>query len=436
MNITIRYGIAGSSAREIAGNVEAALSAGRVMPGQTLPPIRSLAAHLGVSPTTVAAAYRQLARRGIVRGAGRAGTRVRANPPGLAHLHTEVPAGVRDLRGGGPDPALLPPLPPLVASNRLYGEPAVSPRLATVAVDRLACEGIDASHLAVVAGALDGVERVLGAWLRPGDRVAVEDPGYSAALDLLAALDLEVVPVAIDARGALPESLADALTRGVQAVLLTPRAQNPSGTAWDGPRAADLAAVLAGHPEALLVEDDHAGPAAGVAARTLSRPRVRWATIRSVSKWLGPDLRLAVVAGDAMTVARVERRQALGPGWVSYVLQDVVAGLWADPATTGLLARAATIYAARRAALHRALELHDLHATGSSGLTAWVSVADEHGVLAALLHQGWAVSPGEHFRIASAPGIRIAFSTLDEAEAPAFARALAHILEQRPVRAG
>jgi len=46
-------------------------------------------------------------------------------------------------------------------------------------------------------------------------------------------------------------------------LLLTPRAQNPTGTAWDGTKVDELQAVLSGHPDLLVIEDDHAGPAAG-----------------------------------------------------------------------------------------------------------------------------------------------------------------------------
>jgi DNA-binding transcriptional MocR family regulator len=145
---------------------------------------------------------------------------------------------------------------------------------------------------------------------------------------------------------------------------------------------------------------------------------------------------VAVVAGDPTTVSRIEGRQALGTGWVSYLLQEVVADLWGAQSTAKLLDRASVTYARRRESLVGALADEGFVATGSSGLTLWVPVSDEHAVVAGLAQAGWAVSPGERFRIASPPGIRIAFATLEQHEAPAVAGALARSIHQQPRRAG
>ena len=164
----------GRSASEIAADVETAVRDGRLLPGAALPPVRVLAAERGLSPATVAAAYRDLRLKGIARGHRRAGTRITGSPPTAPRPPLAVPAGTRNLISGSPDPAFLPALPALrrgrghPVSPRLYGDSPVSPRLAALAAGRLAADGIDPANLAVVSGALDGVERVLGAWLRAG----------------------------------------------------------------------------------------------------------------------------------------------------------------------------------------------------------------------------------------------------------------------------
>jgi DNA-binding transcriptional MocR family regulator len=247
-------------------------------------------------------------------------------------------------------------------------------------------------------------------------------------------MDLEVEPMSLDESGVRPEALAVALGAGCRAVVFVPRAQSPTGAAWDAARAVALGRMLAAAPEVLVIEDDHAAEVAGAPAVTLTSGRSRWAAIRSVSKSLGPDLRLALVAGDAVTIARLEGRQALGVGWVSYLLQETVAGLWQDPAVGRLLERAAATYADRREHLISALATAGIPATGRSGLAIWVPVADETGTTSALLDRGWAVAPGERFRIASPPGIRIGIATLTQAEIAGLAADLSQALRRRPRR--
>ena len=436
MNIVAQYGIRGDGARGIVTSVETAIRQGRLAAGTPLPTVRDLAHALRVSPTTVAAAYRTLRVRGLVHAQGRRGTRVSPRPPLPIRPVAPAPAHLRDLSLGNPDPALLPSLTRALARPPrrpgLYGEPANRPALLALAGRQLEREGLPHDSLAIVGGALDGIERVLQAHLRPGDRVALEDPGYVAVFDLVAALGLVAEPVAIDDSGPLPDDLARALGSGVEGFIVTPRAQNPTGAAVDAARARELRAVLAKHPEVLVVEDDHAGPVAGAPAVSVCHGRERWALVRSVSKSLGPDLRLAILAGDSTTVARVEGRQSVGTGWVSHLLQDLVTMLWSDSATDRLLARAADTYATRRDALGRALAAHGIEAHGRSGLNVWVPVVEEAAIVAALAQAGWAVRAGERYRLKSGPAVRITVAGLAPRDADRLAAALARSL--RPER--
>jgi DNA-binding transcriptional MocR family regulator len=433
MNALGRKSITGSSAVEIARSVERAVGQGRLAPGDRLPTVRALARALGVSPTTVGAAYRGLRARGVLLAAGRRGTRVAGAPPLRTRIGAPVPQGVRDLASGNPDPALLPPLGPALrrtpARHHLYGAPNPVPDLLRRVARELAADGIPPGRLGVVSGALDGIERVLEAQLRPGDRIAVEDPGFTSVLDLCAARGLEPLPVGLDDEGPLPESLAAALAAGAQAFVLTPRAQNPTGAALSAARAKALRGVLRRHPRALVIEDDHAGAVAGAPARSVCEARrERWAVVRSVAKAFGPDLRVAFLCGDAETLARVEGRQQMGLRWVSFLLQRLTLALATDPAARAAVRRAARTYASRREALLRALAARGVAAHGRSGLNVWVPVPEEGAVAQRLLAQGFAVAAGERFRLRSAPAIRITSAALEPAAAPRIADAVAAAL--------
>ncbi len=429
----VQSSIAGTGAESIAANVEEAISHGSLAPGDALPPIRELAGRLGVNANTVAAAYRLLRDRGAVETAGRRGTRVRHRPATTPRslLGLDVPAGVRDLSTGNPDPALLPiagalPHGPVPRRPVLYGEVPMSPELVEFSRSALLADGVPADHLAVTSGALDGIERALSAHLRPGDRVAVEDPGWANLLDLLAALGLSAEPVRVDDDGPLVADMARALDRGVRAVVITNRAQNPTGAALSADRADALGELLAGHADGLLlVEDDHCAGIAGAPLRTLAGTTSHWAFVRSASKAYGPDLRVAVLAGDHRTVERVHGRLRLGPGWVSHVLQDLAVGLWSDEAASRLVGAAEKQYTSARTRLRAALAERGVAAHGRSGLNLWIPVPDETVAVTRLLSAGWAAAPGIRFRIRTPAGIRVTIADLTADEIDPLADAVA-----------
>jgi DNA-binding transcriptional MocR family regulator len=432
---SIRSAIRGRSADAIARDLEAAIREGRFDAGARLPSVRGLAELLHVSPTTVAAAYRALRVRGLIAGDRRRGTSVRGRPALRTVAAPPLPPHLLDLATGNPDPALLAPLaavlrkvePPL----HLYADSHELPALRELAVAAFEADGIPAEHLAVVSGGLDGIERALTAHLRPGDRVGIEDPGFSNVIDLVTALGLQVVPIAIDERGIRPDALETSLA-SLDAIVVTPRAQNPTGAAHDAERARALRRVLRARPELLVIEDDHAGAVAGAPMQTLcDRDRERWTVVRSTSKTHAPDLRLALLVGDGETVARVAGRQRVGLRWVSQLLQRVVVELESDPASHRRVAAAARAYAERRAALIAALAGHGIEALGASGMNVWVPVPEETATVQALAAAGYAVSAGERFRIRSGPAIRITISRLAPEQAEPLARAVAHVLSSR-----
>jgi DNA-binding transcriptional MocR family regulator len=251
-------------------------------------------------------------------------------------------------------------------------------------------------------------------------------------LDLVPALGLRMVPVGVDDEGPLAEGVRQALAAGARALVVTDRAQNPTGAVVSATRARALRAVLREHPETLLIEDDHGYRIVDQPLHSLAGVTRHWAFVRSVAKAYGPDLRLAVLTGDAVTVDRVLGRQRLGPGWVSRLLQRAVVRLWSDDA---LDARAvASAYGRRRDALIDALALRGVAAHGRSGLNVWIPVPDETGAVARLLHAGWAVAPGARFRMNAPSGIRVTVATLTRAETGPLADAIAAAVGPATVR--
>ncbi|GAA1854890.1 aminotransferase class I/II-fold pyridoxal phosphate-dependent enzyme [Asanoa iriomotensis] len=440
--MTAHYQIVGATAAEISASIEDGVRTGALAPGTPLPPVRGLADGLGVSAGTVAKAYQALRTRGVIETAGRNGTRVRPRPPvtgGRAALVVPPPTGTLDLLTGEPDLRLLPHLgrqiEDLAGTDPVgYSHGGVLPELAEAAAARFAQDGVDATHLTLTSGALGGIDRLLAAHLRPGDKVAVEDPGWAAVIDLVAALGLEVVGVPVDDQGPTPAGTELALAAGARAFIVTSRAHNPTGAAIGRRRAADLRRVLADHPEVLLIEDDHSAELSTVPLHTLAKATRSWAFLRSVSKPYGPDLRLAVLAGDAATIARVAGRMRVGSGWVSTLLQRVVAGLWADPAVAEQVATARESYERRRAALRAALDAHGVASQGRTGINVWVPVGDETSVVTALRDAGYAVAPGSLYRVGAPAGIRITISRLDEDGIEPLAAAVARAVRGAPPR--
>lgn len=437
--MSIQYKPTGRNAKAISESVETAVRTGRLAGGAELPSVRALAHDLGVAPGTVAAAYRALRERGVIETRGRSGTSVRLHPPLAARsASAPLPEGVRDLASGQPSAHLLPSLVPvrgaIGGAATAPGTPLL-PELIDLARERLIADGVPADHVTLAGGGLDGISRVLSVHLRPGDVIALEDPGWPNTLDLAGALGLHVRPMPLDAHGPTPAGLRRALAAGARAVVVTSRAQNPTGAYLTPTRAVELRRVLSGRADVLVVEDDHAAELASVPLATLAGATTSWAFVRSASKPYGPDLRVSVVAGDEVTVARVAGRMRISSGWVSSLLQDLTLALMRSPRAAAMVAQAAAAYDERRDALIDALAARGVPAHGDTGLNVWVPVSDETDVVSGLLRAGWAVAPGARFRQSALPGIRVTVGSLDpRRDVPSLADAISGLLHAPPPR--
>jgi DNA-binding transcriptional MocR family regulator len=394
------------SARGIAAAVGRLVNAGDLPAGARLPTVRDVARSLGVSPTTVSEAWRSLIRAGAIQTRGRSGTFVSAPvAPRQGWRFTQMgaaPAARLDLSTGIPDHDLLPDLSDAlkrIGDGRLtssYLDEPVLPMLETVLRNRWP---YPPDGLTVVDGALDALDRIIGAVVRFGDHVIVENPAFPPLLDLLQTVGATVIGVPMDDAGLLPGQLHGALSEyPAVAVFLQPRAHNPTGVSMSAARAAALGAILAEFPEVVVVEDDHVGDIATARPVSLGRHLPgRTVHVASFSKSHGPDLRLAAIGGPQSIVSAVADRRLLGPGWSSRLLQGVLLDLLTDPAAVAQVAVAREAYASRRSALLAKLHERGVTATAADGINLWMTVDDQQIAMVSLAAHGIAVAPGAPF---------------------------------------
>jgi len=426
--------ITGRSAAEIMASVRELIERGSLRPGDALPSVRTLADGLGVNRNTAVAAYRQLTQAGLVVTLGRGGTRVADNSP-VAQEGFALDSVLRDVATGNPDPELIPdPSTVLagVAGHRvLYGEPVIDPGLERWADAWMRADLAPADvRLTVTSGAADAVERLLAQALVRDDGVALEDPCFLTSIHTVRVGGYRAVPVPVDDEGMTVAGLRAALEQGVRAVVSTPRAQNPTGVSLSERRAHELRAVLRDHPYVLVIEDDHFSMLSRAPFRSLIGPEHRrWALVRSVSKFLGPDMCLAVTASDPDTAERLAMRLTPGTTWVSHLLQRLALALVSDPAVAEGIARAGAHYADRNRAFAELLSEHGVPTTAGDGLNLWVALpVPAREVSERLMRRGWLARTGDEFSLGTVPGshrLRLTVHDLDDAEAERLAADIA-----------
>ncbi len=319
---------------------------GRLRAGERLPPTRELARQLEVSRNTVAVAYDRLTADGFLAGKVGAGTFVCASLPAKAKTRAArrttgagprpkaiwgalppavaaVPAAPRyDFRVGIPDASLFPletwrrlianELRGTVLGFAHYCDPGGHEGLRAAIARHVGVSRsvrADAGDVLVTQGAQQALDLVCRVLLEPGDRVAVEEPGYRLAKHLFVSHGAEVIGVPVDGQG-LDVSALPPRTR---LVYVTPSHQFPLGTPMSLARRTALL-EWAERADAVVVEDDYDSE-----FRFSDRPLEplqsldrggRVAYVGSFSKTLLPMLRLGfLIAPPSLQSALQHARQ-------------------------------------------------------------------------------------------------------------------------------
>jgi GntR family transcriptional regulator/MocR family aminotransferase len=484
MEISLERGQVGGSLpvyQQIAARFRAEIEAGRLGAGDRLPPIRDLAARLGVNRDTVALAYEDLARAGLVESTVGRGTFVRQAAPGRtlepfeaplapvvdrllelerARPRYAAPAGAVPLHALLPDPSLYPVDEFRRALNRAlakggsellrYGGAAGHAGLREVLAGRLRDAGMDvtADAIAVTQGASEGIALALRLFASPGDTVAVEEPTYHNVLTALAALGLRAAPVPM--RDGAPDLgvLERALARSEVKLFYTmPTFHNPLGTTTSLAQRRALLAVAAraGKPvieDAYEMDLRYAGaPVPPLAALDPSGLVVQ---LFSFSKSLFPGARVGCITARGRCIDGIlALKQATDLGG-ALVLHAALADFVASGGYDRHLGRVRRALLGRRDALLEALA-HEMPeavrwTTPEGGLQVWVELPggiDTADLLADALRCGVLFAPGFQFRHDRRPssGLRLSIALAGEEEIRRGVAALARAVRER-LRAG
>lgn len=415
-----------------------AIETGRLRPGDRLPSTRSLAGVLSVSRGVLASAYEQLSAEGHVEARRGSGAYVAAmgvvrasrTPPHLgntiiAHItrflpppvDEPLPTAMIDLRPCRPAADLVPVAPwrrvwAWAASRSTspdYGPSAGEPTLREAVaghVRRARGFAVRPEDLVITAGAAEAFHLLARLLLRPGDRVAVEDPGYPMARSAFTTAGAAIVPVPVDEGGLNVERLNDA-----RLVYVTPSHQFPTGVRMTLARRRQLLAWAEAN-DALIIEDDYDGefrfdgPPLPPLASLPGAERVAY--VGTFSKTLTPAVRLGFVAAPQLAEALAQRKAELNYH-AGVIPQLALSRFIEDGELDRHIARARRTYAERRSALLDAIDERapDLQARGAeAGLHVVLplplyTIAEPIAV--ACRERGLAVVPLSRYALAEAP---------------------------------
>jgi GntR family transcriptional regulator/MocR family aminotransferase len=397
---------------------------GRLRSGERLPPTRELAVRLGVARNTVAVAYDRLTAEGFLVGRVGAGTYVYSShsarsrhAPAGADLRPravwdsipvpdeEVFTAEYDFRAGVPDARLFPletwrrflarELRP-AAVRADYADPAGVPVLREAIARHIGVSRsvrADADDVLVTQGAQQALDLVGRVLLEPGDRVAIEEPGYPQARLLFQSQGARIVDVPVDSEGLVVDALPD----DARLVYTMPSHQFPLGTPMSLGRRNALLEWARLHG-AVVVEDDYDSE-----FRFSDRPLEplqsldragRVIYVGTFSKTLLPTLRLGFLVAPASLQPALRAAKQL-TDWHGDPIAQAALARFIDE---GLLARhirkATRVYAARHERIVTALE---------ADFGEWLDVVPS----AAGIHlAAWsAVDPDEVVRIARGHGV-------------------------------
>ncbi|WP_312877835.1 aminotransferase-like domain-containing protein, partial [Lentzea indica] len=305
----------------IADAVAADIAAGRLRPGERLPPQRVFARRHRIANSTAARVYGELGRRGLVIGEVGRGTFVRAHAaepalvdPGGAPVDLQLNFPVLPEQAALLASSLATMLRPDVLADALRagGVTGTAPARAAAA-DLLTRNGWrpKQDQILFTGNGKQSLAATIAAVVPVGGRLGVEELTYPVVRTIATRLGITAVPLEMDDQGVLPDALR---TSAVRAVYLQPALHNPLGITMPDARRAEVVAVLE-ELDLPLIED-------GVYTFLCDEPPLaalapdRTVLVDSLSKRIAPGLTLGFVVPPARLADQIATA-VRGGGWTA-----------------------------------------------------------------------------------------------------------------------
>jgi 2-aminoadipate transaminase len=320
--------------RQLAEYLRNLIESGGLRAGDRLPPTRELAAQIGLNRTTISAAYASLEAEGLIKGEVGRGSFVSGLPasaparmdwtsaltPAAAAQPRSSRDGVRiDFTSSRPAAALF-PLAEFQACCRKVLESPELPRLLQLGspggyeplrrhlLDRGVQLGFARSSdsILITNGCQQAIDLLRRALVRPGDKVAVEEPVYPGLRNAFLESGAQLIGIRMTAAGVDFDELRSALSSGAKVVVITPSFQNPIGATIPESRRPAVAEMIRA-AGAVLIENDLYSELRyeGEDAQRLKTCDPDVILLGSFSKIAFPGARVGWIVGPKPLIARV-----------------------------------------------------------------------------------------------------------------------------------
>jgi len=235
----------------------------------------------------------------------------------------------------------------------------------------------------ITPGGQSALSSVFRALAVPGDAIVMESPTYWGAIAAARQAGLRVIPVARGAAAPLASDLDDAFaSSGARLFYAQPHFANPTGTLWTADERRQILDVIRARG-VYLVEDDWARDFAidtDVSALVAEDTDGHVIYIRSLTKSLGPAVRVGAVIARGPALARIQVDRTVDDLYVSPILQSAALDVLCDPGWKTHLRRLRGDLRARRDELARQVVAQwgseALPLVPRGGLNLWVRLGD------------------------------------------------------------